>query len=99
MAFFLSRFARISDPQAGIIPFELWGFQRELLGTFGDSQRIVVLKARQLGISTLSLALDIFWCWMFPGTQGVLICDTEGNKESFRVIIDRWFYGNIRFFC
>lgn len=47
----------------------------------------VNLKARQLGISTVMLALDIFWLYMNPGLQGALIADTEANKETFRTTI------------
>jgi hypothetical protein len=45
---------------------------------------IVCLKARQLGISTVLLALDIFWLYMNPGLQGAFVCDTEPNREAFR---------------
>jgi hypothetical protein len=44
----------------------------------------VILKARQLGISTVLLALDIFWLYMNPGLQGAFVCDTEPNRENFR---------------
>ena len=44
----------------------------------------VFLKARQLGLSTIFLALDIFWLYMYPGLQGAFVCDTEGNRETFR---------------
>src|SRR5215475_4908601 len=41
------------------------------------------LKARQLGISTISLAIDVFWLTMHDGLQGALITDEESNKEKF----------------
>lgn len=48
------------------------------------------LKARQLGISTISLAIDLFWLFVHPGLQGALVTDTEGNRDKFRIIIDRY---------
>lgn len=42
------------------------------------------LKARQLGISTVLLPLDIFWLYTNPGLQGALIADSGDNKETFR---------------
>ena len=45
---------------------------------------MVALKGRQLGISTICLALDLFWHFKFPGTQGTLATDTEENREMFR---------------
>ena len=52
-----------------------------------DIHHFCCLKARQLGISTILLALDIFWLYMFPGLQGALIADTSDNKETFRATI------------
>lgn len=37
--------------------------------------------------STLLLALDIFWLFMFPGLRGALIADTGDNKDAFRQTI------------
>ena len=37
----------------------------------------VVLKGRQLGITTISLALDLYWHFLNPGLQGTLTTDTE----------------------
>ncbi len=47
----------------------------------------VWLKARQLGISTLLLLLDMFWLYMHPGLQGAFVCDTAENREIFRETI------------
>lgn len=58
-------------------------------GLESDVHWFVVLKARQLGISTISLALDIFWLSIFPGLQGALVADTEANKENMRITIKR----------
>lgn len=48
-----------------------------------------ILKARQLGISTIMLPIDLFWASMYPGTQGAIVVDEEGNREQFRKILDR----------
>jgi len=44
----------------------------------------VVLKGRQLGITTISLALDLYWHFLNPGLQGTLTTDTEENRDMFR---------------
>jgi len=44
----------------------------------------VILKGRQLGITTISLALDLYWHFLHPGMQGTLTTDTEENREMFR---------------
>ena len=50
----------------------------------------VVLKARQQGVSTISLAIDLFWLLVHPGLQGALITDTDGNRDKFRIIIQQY---------
>lgn len=58
-------------------------------GLAQDIHWYVVLKARQLGLTTISILLDIFWISYFPGLQGGLVTDTEGNKEKIRTLISR----------
>lgn len=47
----------------------------------------VVLKGRQVMISTACLALDLYWHFKFPGTSGTLITDTDENREMFRTTL------------
>ena len=54
-----------------------------------DKHDHTFLKARQLGITTVMLVLDIFWLSIFEGIQGAIIFDTEENREQFRTQIDR----------
>ena len=54
-----------------------------------DIHWLVVLKARQLGITTFSLLLDLFWLNYFPGLQGGLVTDTAPNMLGLRTIIAR----------
>ena len=49
-----------------------------------DVHFFVILKGRQLGITTISLALDLYWHFTHPGLQGTLTTDTEENRDMFR---------------
>lgn len=42
------------------------------------------LKSRQLGISTLTRAFVLFWLGMHDGLRGLLIFDTDANKNNAR---------------
>jgi hypothetical protein len=44
----------------------------------------VILKGRQLGITTISLALDLYWHYINNGLNGTLVTDTEENRDMFR---------------
>ncbi len=52
-------------------------------------RHFVCLKARQLGMSTIGLGIDLFWLFIHKGLQGALVTDTEENREKFRIIITR----------
>jgi hypothetical protein len=76
-------------------PLTSWGSQRMFLehvasGLDDGIREFYCLKSRQLGISTISLAIDIFWLAMHPGMQGVLVVDTDENREKFRLTIRRY---------
>lgn len=53
-------------------------------GLEDDVHFFVILKGRQLGITTISLALDLYWHFINPGLQGTLTTDTEENRDMFR---------------
>lgn len=53
-------------------------------GLQDDCHFFVILKGRQLGITTISLALDLYWHFIHPGLQGTLTTDTEENRDMFR---------------
>ena len=44
----------------------------------------VILKGRQLGITTISLALDLYWHYIHNGLNVTLVTDTEENRDMFR---------------
>jgi hypothetical protein len=49
-----------------------------------DIHTFVILKGRQMGISTVTLALDLYWLFKHPGLQGFVVTDTDDNKALFR---------------
>ena len=54
--YFTVNYGRISHPQKGTIPFKAYDYQRELLKDYTDYRFNIILKARQLGISTVTAA-------------------------------------------
>ncbi len=55
-----------------------------------DIHTFVVLKGRQLGISTVSLAFDLYWLFKHRGLQGLLVTDTDENREIFRSYLTQY---------
>ena len=58
-----------------------------------DVHFFVILKGRQLGITTVSLALDLYWQFTHPGWQGTLVADTEENRDMFRSTLGMYIDG------
>ena len=74
-SYFINNYARISHPLKGLIPFKTYLFQDDLLVDFNDYRFNVILKARQLGISTITAAY-IVWLMLFYRDKNVLVMQT-----------------------
>ena len=79
--YFIYTYAKITHPQKGLIPFHLYDFQKELLANFEDHRFNVILKARQLGISTVSAAY-VAWMMMFHREKNVLVIATKFSTAA-----------------
>jgi len=83
---------KIDSKERGRIPLTFLGSQRYLVneiarGLAEDVHTFVILKGRQIGISTIVLALDLYWLYKFKGLQGAVVTDTDENRELFRANI------------
>lgn len=82
----------ISSKETGTGPLHLYGAQKRFLeevfkGLENDIHFFVVLKARQLGISTIVRILIVFWAFMHEGLRVALVYDTEKNRMEARAEI------------
>jgi hypothetical protein len=80
-AYFINSYCRISHPIRGLIPFKTYDFQRDLVHEFSDYRFNVILKARQLGISTITGAY-IAWLMLFHRDKNVLVIATKFGTAS-----------------
>ena len=92
---FLSRL-KVQSKDTGLSPFRLLGSQVYLLDEIERAiaagiTTIYVLKSRQVGISTLLLALDMFWAFEHPGLLGVFMLHKDEAREDFRTAIEVFF--------
>ena len=62
--FFMRNYCYIQHPKRGKIKFNLYKFQEESLEELRDNRYNVILKSRQLGISTLSAGFAL-WSMLF----------------------------------
>jgi hypothetical protein len=78
--FFIKNFVKIKHPKKGIILFELFPYQEELIRETLSNEHIVINKGRQLGVSTLFAALCL-WEAMFYKSKNILAIATK-NKVA-----------------
>ena len=57
-------------------------------GLSNDVHSFAILKSRQLGISTITRALVVFWLGFFKGIRGALIFDTSQHTEEARTELE-----------
>lgn len=73
---------------SGRTSFELFDYQEDTLRTFRDNRYVIVLKARQLGLTTLAMAYAL-WMLMFrPGSNIVLVSRSQTAADKALEIID-----------
>lgn len=70
--YFMKRYCMIQHPVKGRMPFKLYPYQEELMKAFVEHDRNIILKSRQLGISTLSAGY-ILWLMIFHEDKNILV--------------------------
>lgn len=72
------------DPTIGDWGWAQREFTEEVERQYNDGLpvRIITLKSRQLGISTLSEAIMFLWAFIHPGINGAVVSHTDGQAQS-----------------
>ena len=71
--FYLENFCKVKAKKGGLVPFILNEAQKDLFNALRDHDRIMILKARQLGFSTAAAGYIYHSTIMNPGTTSALI--------------------------
>lgn len=74
--YFFKKYCKIQHPVRGTIPFRTFPFQEECIRDFEANRFNIVVKSRQLGLSTLTAAYAAWMC-IFRKDQNVLIIATK----------------------
>lgn len=82
VAAFIRQYVIIDDAHGdgGTMPFDLWPAQEELLRDMVNERLMLILKARQLGISWISCAYALWLCLYHPGR--VVLAFSKGQDEA-----------------
>ena len=74
--YFMKKYCQIQHPTRGRIPFNLYKFQERSLEQFQHHEYNIILKSRQLGISTISAGYSL-WMMLFQQDKNVLVIATK----------------------
>jgi len=92
--YFLMKYCMIQHPIRGKIPFELYEFQQSTVREFVDNRFNVILKARQLGISTLTAGYSL-WLMTFFQDKNILVIATKQDTAKNLVTKVRVMHANL----
>jgi len=83
---------RIPSKEHGLVPMRLWQTQQHAMreiarGLERGVHEYVILAGRQVGKSTLSDALDLWWPQTYRGTVGMLASNDDDNRDFRRDLL------------
>jgi len=69
---FMRKYCTIQHPDKGKIKFDLYNYQENMIEDFKKNRYNIILKSRQLGISTLTAGYSL-WLMLFNSDKNVLV--------------------------
>jgi hypothetical protein len=91
---FMRKYCYIQHPQRGRIQFNLFPFQDKVLTLWRDNPYSIVLKSRQLGISTLGAGYSL-WLMTFHKDKNILCIATKQETAKNMVTKVKFMYENL----
>ncbi len=79
--YFINNYCRISHPMRGLIQFKTYPYQDDLIHDYNDFRFNVILKARQLGISTITAAYCV-WFMLFHKEKNIVVLATKFSTAA-----------------
>lgn len=84
--YFLENYCRILSLDEGIVPFKLYGFQKDMIKQYTNSRFCLTLTSRQMGKTTV-MAGYLIWCALFHKQKSIAVLANKGTQAQ--EIMDR----------
>src|SRR5210317_1275814 len=91
---FMKKYCYIQHPQRGRILFHLYPFQETSIKHFQENDYSIILKSRQLGISTLAAGYSL-WLMLFHKDKNILCIATKQETARNMVTKVKFMYDNL----
>ena len=92
--YFMKKYCMIQHPTRGRIQFNLFTFQEKVLNLLNQNERNIILKSRQLVLSTLSAGMSL-WYMLFQKDINVLVIATKQDTAKNLVTKVKFMYDNL----
>lgn len=89
--YFMKHYVKIQHAMRGTINFDLFKFQEETLQAFAEYKFNIILKSRQMGISTLVAAYSL-WVMIFNKDKNILLISLK--QEDAKDVITKVRFAN-----
>ena len=78
--YFIETYCQIQHPIQGLVPFQLYNFQKDLLNAFQQHRFNITNKSRQVGLSTLSASYSL-WLALFHKKKTIIIISIKDEDS------------------
>jgi intein/homing endonuclease len=86
VVYFMKKYVKIQHQDRGIILFDTFEFQEDALSQLQENDRVIILKSRQMGISTLMAAYSL---WMMTFNEGKNILVLSIKQDTAKEVVTK----------
>jgi hypothetical protein len=76
--YFAENYIKIVNVDRGLMPFEMWPFQRQMIQLFHENRFVITKCPRQVGKTTTSVAY-LLWLTLFTDSQNIAVLANKGS--------------------
>lgn len=87
--YFAANYGAVQPEEGGAIPFDLWPEQEEAMLVFMEERKVIVLKARQLGLTWLAIHFAIWGMAFNPETPNAKVLALSKIGEDAEKLLKR----------
>lgn len=78
---YFAKYITIISLDHGVVPFEMYDFQKDMMKTFNDNRFVIVKCPRQVGKTTTAVAY-LLWSILFKDAQKIAILANKGKTSQ-----------------
>lgn len=76
--YFVENYVQIVNVDRGLIPFDMWDFQKDMIRLFKDNRFVITKCPRQVGKTTTAIGY-VLWLSIFNDSQNIAILANKGS--------------------